>query len=269
MSRRRLKQFCAIVWVLLVGLVAPAPSQAATGSILFSPNRSEQIVDSTFDVSILLNTGGVAVNALELYLTFPADKIQVVTPTSGSSVLSFWVNGPTYSNQTGTLSFVGGLPNPGITTSAGVISTVTFRAKAAGSAVIKVLGHSKVLSNDGAGTPLAVTLGQALVTIKPAAPAGLTVSSSSHQDQAIWYAEPTFIASWPEILGGSYSYIIDQFPTTIPDEIAESTTPMITKSVAADGRWYFHLRAAVNGVWGATTHFVFQVDTSPPAAFEI
>ncbi len=246
------------------------PAQAASNVALsFSPNKSDQLVGSTFDVSLVLNTGGQAVNALEVYVSFPSDKLQVVSPSVGNSFVSFWVNGPSFSNTDGSLVFQGGLPNPGINTAAGIISTITFRAKSAGTAFIKYQTSSKVLANDGSGTSLPITFGQAAITVKPSPPAGPVVVSSSHEDPGTWYATPTFEATWTSADATDYSYVFDQVPTTTPDETAESQATAVTHSVTGDGQWFFHIRAKAGDVWGATTHFVFKVDGTQPAQFGI
>lgn len=255
--------------ILLISNLFPLSTVEAAGvNLSFSPNQGQYLTDSTFDISLLINTNGQAINALELYISFPADKLQIVSPTNGNSFISFWVAGPSYSNVNGTMTFQGGLPNPGITTSAGVVSTVKFRAKSAGRAVVKYQANSKVLANDGSGSSLPVTSGQAVIDITAAPPGGPVVTSSSHENPGVWYANPTFIANW-ESVGNQYSYVFDQSATTTPDEIAETTGSSITESVKNDGLWYFHIRAKNNGVWGTTTHFSFKVDTTPPAKFNI
>lgn len=262
---RRLFGLC----LLLIATVLPWSEVDAAGVTLsFSPNQGQYLTDSTFDVSLVLNTNGQAINALEVYMSYPADKLQIVSPTTGNSFISIWIAGPSYSNTDGTATFSGGLPTPGITTSAGIISTVKFRAKASGKAIITYQTKSKILANDISGTSLPITSGQAVINISNAPPAGPVVSSTSHEDPGKWYADRTFLASW-EAVGSEYSYIFDQSPTTAPDETAETTTTTVAKTVEEDGQWYFHIRAKRNGVWGATTHFVFRVDTTPPAKFTI
>jgi hypothetical protein len=255
--------------VFLFGLLLTGTSNAATtAALFFTPNQGEYAVDSTFDVSLMLNTGDQAINAVEIGVTFPADKLQVVSPVAGSSFVSFWIAGPSYSNSSGTITLQGGLPTPGIKTSAGVISTVKFRAKSAGKAVIRYQATSRVLANDGSGSAIPITSSQAVVTIKNSAPTGPVVFSTTHEDQSRWYPNNTFSAQW-EGGGTEYSYTIDQFPNTLPDEQSEGPQTELTKSVNEDGQWYLHIRSKNVDTWGSPTHFGFKIDTSSPASFVI
>jgi len=36
-----------------------------------------------------------------------------------------------------------------------------------------------------------------------------------------------------------------------------------------DGIWYFHLKAKKGDIWGGVTHYIVQIDTTPPAAFNL
>src|SRR3989344_305677 len=139
--------------ILLFSLFAPSFVSAQTGaSLSLSPTSGTFTVGSTFTVSIILNTGGQSVNAIEANLEFPPDKLQVVSPLIGTSIVGIWTNQPQFDNQKGILHFQGGIPDPGITASRGVVATITFRVKSVGTALIKFGSNSKVLLNDGLAT---------------------------------------------------------------------------------------------------------------------
>jgi hypothetical protein len=104
---------------------------------------------------------------------------------------------------------------------------------------------------------------------KPGAPSNLT--SSTHPVSTNWYSSRTVTVSWsaPSDLSGiaQYAVKVDQVSTTIPattDSVQTGTST--TKTVAADGVWWLHVRAKDNaGNWSDTAaHFKFQVDTSAP-----
>ncbi|MBI3571908.1 hypothetical protein HY091_00015, partial [Candidatus Kaiserbacteria bacterium] len=139
-----------VLWVTSPLVVLDAA--AAGAALTISPTAGTYEVGALVDVSFIVDTGGQSINAVNADVLFPADKLQVVNPAASTSFISLWVTAPTYSNADGTINLQGGLPNPGIKTSAGVISTVTFRIKAAGPATIRYAPSSKVLLNDGQGT---------------------------------------------------------------------------------------------------------------------
>lgn len=246
----------------------PDQARAAGASFFLSPAQGNYFVDSTFEVSILLNTGGTSINAVDAELTFPADKLQVVNPTVSKSFIEIWTNGPSYSNTSGTLSFQGGIPSPGVNVSAGVVSTVQFRAKSAGKAVIKFSDSSKVLANDGNGTNILSSKGQATLNVQLPAPAGPIVSSPSHEDQNKWYRNRTVTLVWESPDGAKeFSYVLDNNPTTLPEQTTNITTTQLSTEVKSDGIWYFHIRGKNGTGWGGVTHYSLKIDSTSPASF--
>ncbi len=251
--------------VLFFGFSAPA--HAAGASLKVAPSAGVYEVGGLVDVSFLIDTGGEAVNAVHADILFPADKLQVVNPAASTSFISIWVTAPTYSNTDGTLTFQGGLPNPGIKTNAGVISTVTFRVKAAGKAAIRYAPTSRVLRNDGEGTDILTATGVAEFTLKNPPPAGPVVTSPTHPDANAWSNNPRVQFSWEAVANATgYSYSFDQNAKGIPNEQQVTTTTTVALQADADGVWYFHVNAKTD-LWGGVTTYPVLVDITPPAAF--
>lgn len=232
-----------------------------------TPISGSYEVGALVDVSFVLDTGGQAVNAVQADVTFPADKLQVVNPAASTSFISIWVTAPTYSNTDGTIHFQGGLPSPGITTSAGVISTVTFRVKAAGEAVIRYAPTSQVLKNDGQGTNILAASASADLTLKTPPPAGPVVSSPTHPDSTTWYNNPIVQFTWVPIDNAvGYGTSFDQSAVATPPDTVSTTKTAASVTATGDGVWYFHIRAKTD-IWGGITNSPVQIDTTPPASF--
>ena len=102
-----------------------------------TPSTGTFVVDSTFDVPVYLNTEGQAINAIELTIKFQQDKLQLISSSTGKSIIGIWPTLPKFNNKTGTVQLVGGVPG-GITASKGLITTLTFRVKAVGTTVVKI-----------------------------------------------------------------------------------------------------------------------------------
>ncbi|MDI6704522.1 MAG: fibronectin type III domain-containing protein [bacterium] len=104
---------------------------------------------------------------------------------------------------------------------------------------------------------------------RPEVPAPV-VSSPTHPDEALWYANGNGTVKWtidhPDIDG--YSYLWDQNGDTIPDEAKDCEEDVTSLEFSlSDGIWYFHIKAKDNaGNWGSVDHYRVQVDTSPPPA---
>lgn len=255
----------AIIVVVLLGL--PGTTRAAGASLKISPATGSYEVGGLIDVSFIVDTGDQAINAVQADILFPADKLQVVNPVASTSFISLWVTAPTYSNTDGTIHFQGGLPTPGIKTSGGVISTVSFRVKAAGKATLRYASTSRVLLNDGAGTNILTSSGSAEYTLKIPPPAGPIVSSPTHPESNSWFNNPQVQYQWDVVDGAvGYSYIFDQSSKTVPDDVIDTSATAAGVKATSDGVWYFHIRAK-NETWGGVTSVPVQIDTTPPAAF--
>ncbi|MFA6338945.1 MAG: cohesin domain-containing protein [Candidatus Paceibacterota bacterium] len=233
----------------------------------FSPKTETVIAGSTFEVAVILDTRGSSVNAVELNIKFPVDKLEMISPSTGKSFISLWSEPPSYSNVNGTAKFAGGVPN-GIVTESGLIITLTFKAKATGQAIIEVTPESKALANDGLGTNILSARGRGTFTITPKPPEGVRVFSDTHSFQDKWYNNNNPIISWEKPDGvEDFSYELDDRPFTIPDNNPETTGTVKAYQDVSDGIKYFHVKARKEGMWGSTTHFMIHIDTTPPAEF--
>ena len=169
--------------------------------------------------------------------------MQVTTPTAGDSFISEWLTPPTYSNTGGFINFKGGIPE-GIVTSAGLVSTITFRAKSPGIAKIEFLDSSKILLKDGKGTPIPTNNigGSYEILIPPHE--GPEVSSPTHPESDVWYSDNNPSFSWEKEVGVTdFSFSFSQNAQEIPDGSSEGLKTTVSYEDIDDGVWYFHIRA--------------------------
>lgn len=254
----------------VLGVSFAISAKAGGASLYLSPNNGTFYVGSTFDVSIFVNTGDKNVNTVRVDLKFDPKKIQLANPTTGKSFISVWIAPPSFSNTEGTLTFQGGLPSPGINTSAGLVSTITFRAISPGDTDIHFLNSSQILLDDGNGTNALNSMEMAKYSIAVLPPEGPKVSSSTHFDLNKWRKNnnPTF--SWEKTEGvADFSHMIDQDSQGVPDSVSEGPGTSISYSNMQDGIWYFHIKAKKDEAWGGTSHYVALIDSSSPASFQI
>ncbi len=271
MSNLRInKKLLVLVCAIFVFIAHPLSAEGEGASLYFSPYQGTFFVGTTFDVSVFVNTEGNSINAVQVDLEFSPDFLQVTSPTAGSSFISIWADQPFYSNKQGIISFKGGVPSPGIKTSAGLVSTINFRAKAPGTAFISFSDSSKVLLADGKGTNIlkSTAIGSYTLIISP--PEGPKLFSPTHPSLTTWYKNnnPNFF--WQKDPGVTdFSYSLDQDPLGIPDNIPETEQNSITLNDVKDGAWYFHVKARKSGVFGGTSHYPLHIDTAPPQEFKI
>jgi hypothetical protein len=262
------KVFIILFVSILFSLFLTTSVQAGNASLYLSPASGSFFVGSTFDVSVFVNTGGENINAVEVNLRFDPTKIQVASPTAGKSFIEVWVAQPTFSNTKGTMSFIGGVPSPGVNTSAGLVSTVTFRALSPGETQILFLDSSKVLKNDPQGVNILTSMNRGVYTLLIPPPEGPKVFSSTHSDQNKWYKNnnPTF--SWEKEEGiTDFSFSIDQDPMAVPDNNPEGDRTSVSFSEIGDGIWYFHVKGKKADIWGGTSTYPVKIDMTPPASF--
>jgi hypothetical protein len=245
------------------------PVKAEAAALIFSPTSGSFTVGSTFDVQILLDTDDKSVNALDVELRFPPDKLQLVSPHTNVSVISLWTSQPQFNNEIGRVRLQGGIPR-GINVNNALVGTLTFRVKSVGTAILTFADPSKVLLNDGLGTnDLSRKEGAVYALILPP-PAGPIVVSETHPNQTEWYANPNVLLKWAlsEVVQ-NYSYIFDEEPVSLPDDSPEGNRSSIVYKNTPDGKHYFHIKALREGAWGGVTHFGVKTDTEPPADFSI
>ncbi|MCH7828251.1 hypothetical protein IH982_00035 [Patescibacteria group bacterium] len=255
-----------MVSFLLFG-AAGTTAQAAILSV--GPVGGTFTAGSTFNMSVFLDTEGEAVNAIGVSIGFPPDKLQVVSPSIGQSIIGVWTAAPSVNNQTGRIQLQGGIPG-GVTTSNGLITTVTFRVTSVGSAFVRFLDDSVVLLHDGVGTDALYETGNGIYELILPPPAGPAVISQTHPEQSRWYPNPNITFTWisQEDVDG-YSWVFNKEPVDIPDDIINGSRTKVGYTNLGDGIYYFHIKAFQTQSWGGVTHFAAKIDASPPAEFPI
>lgn len=258
---------CSVIWFLF------GSSSALAASLFFSPSSGTYKVGETFTLRVVVSSPDQAENAVSGVLAFPSDKLDAVSISKSGSIVSLWVQEPSLGAGRG--SFEGITFNPGYKGSSGRVLSVTFKAKAAGTAVVR-LSSGAILANDGQGTNILSGLGISTITItdgtaaKPETPSDGTpgavrITSPTHPDSTLWYAnnDPEFRWSLPGGVNG-VSMAFDTSATTNPGTASRGILNNTTYSDVNDGVSYFHLRLRNETGWGSVSHIRVAVDTTPP-----
>jgi hypothetical protein len=258
----------AVFFAALGGVAIPTHADAAA-SLYLNPSGGTFEVGSTFTVSITLNTGGQAINAVEAGLRFPPDKLQIVASAPNEqSIMRIWVKPPTYSNADGAVRLQGAIPNPGVDTSSGLVSVLTFRVREAGVAEVKFTDDSRVFLNDGQATNILTKTTGGIYTLTVPPPQGPFVVSRTNPDQGRWYRSEFVQFEWsPPLDIEGYSYALDDDFDGSPDDVSEGTSTRIVYNNLSDGVYYFHIRALRQNVWGGVTTYGVKIDRTEPARF--
>jgi hypothetical protein len=151
---KRAGNFAAVLIVLTMPLLAVKPAFAASANLYLSPASTSVTNGSTFTVNVRENSGGDAVNAAEVHLIYPADKLDFVSISSSSA---FGIVAAS-SGGGGNVNIDRGA-TPAVTGDQ-LVAIVRFKAKASsGSASITFGSSSKVVSEAGNQNILSGTSG--------------------------------------------------------------------------------------------------------------
>jgi len=282
------RKFLIIFVVCLLSVVNFAPyAKAAGASLFFSPSSGNYKVGEIFTVGIYVGSNDQSMNAASGVITFPVDKLEVISLNKGGTIMSLWVQEPAYNNTGGTISFEGIALNPGYIGTSGNLISIAFKAKTNGTASLNFSSGS-VLANDGQGTEILSGMGSASFTIGEVKPkpepepsptpepslvpepaigvlSAPVISSSTHPDQNKWYINNNPIFSWalPTNATG-VSILINEKLSSNPGPTSDGLMSQQVYKDVDDGIWYLHLKLKNSAGWSEITHYRFQIDTTEP-----
>ena len=148
-----------LLFILIISFITiPNITQAAVLYIETESNSYYQ--GDTFIVEARVETEE-CINTIEADLSFPQDILEVIDFSQGNSILVIWLEKPVIKQETGSVSFTGGIPGgycgrlPGDPGVSNLLGKIIFKVKKEklGQVAIKFLDTSQVLLNDGFGTP--------------------------------------------------------------------------------------------------------------------
>jgi hypothetical protein len=296
MKRRRFSRKLSIVLTVnllsFLFLVSFDFASAAGASFLFSPATGSYTVGSSFNINVMLNSGGgIGINAGEATVSYPKDLLQVKSLSQTGSIFELWTAKPSFSNSRGTINFGGGLPDV-YKGSAGKIFTISFSALKEGVANLSFSGGI-ITARDGLGTNVYSGAGSGKYTITPKSatpekppettkpptadtatpgvlPPAPEINSTSHPNQDEWYAKNDLSLDWrllSSITG--VSFILTDNASSAPGNKSEGIIESKTYNKLEDGRYYFHLRLQNKTGWGPIARRHALIDVTPPTNLKL
>lgn len=266
-----------------------SPQTLFGASFFLSPHNGSFEIGSTLSIGVYANSNGATFNAVSGVLSFPEDLLQVTSISKNQSLVSLWVQEPSFSNSDGIIRFEGIALNPGYSGAQGKVLTINFKVKTAGTGSVTFTSGS-ILANDGAGTELLTNKGGGTYTFaveaeqfeitedqggdmsaqeelnKRAAP---LVSSETHKKDT-WSNKKTgiFAFSLPQD-ATALRLLLDEKENTIPTVIYE---PPITSREITDlpeGLSYLHVQYRTKSGWSEVTHYKLSIDTVAPEVLAV
>lgn len=239
---------------------------AMAAELLLYPDPVEISDGGSAVVEVRLDTEDANVNAAEIVLTFPPNALTVREALLGGSIFPLQPERPFLGVDS--VKLVGGAPS-GFSGS-GIVARLVVSAPETRSADSAVLAFdeeaTKVLLNDGKGTPAPLTTRSTDVLFTPAP--SFTVTSPSHSEEGVWYPNRTAIFHWEAEEGAAYSYRLVRDPTQVPDETPDTPVGDIKFENLEDGIYYFVLRK-LSDPPDAVFRRRVQIDAGLPESFEV
>jgi len=270
------KYYFLFLFLLFFGL----PLTASGAVLYFSSASNFYNKGDIFIVEARIDTENKCINTVEGNISFSQDALEIVDFSKANSILSLWLFPPSISQETGLISFSGGIPGgycgklPGDPGESNLLGKMIFKAKeipqtlTLSTAKIEFLENSQVLLSDGFGTPAKLdTKGVALTVLSEK----LEVSKDEwqeevkkdvifpesfeikiHQDPAVFEGKYFIIFSTTdkqtgidhyEVKEGKGEWIITQSPYLLKDQSLQSTINIKAVDKAGNGRIAEHIPA--------------------------
>ncbi len=291
-NRLIMKYIFRLLILLIINLIFVGSVHAASISML--PASDTVSVGNIISLKVFISTDNKSVNNTEASIRFPIDLLDVLSITKSSSIFTLWVEEPSFSNNTGKITFNGGLPNPGYNGQNGYVATITFKAKKQGTASI-IFTDGVIRENDGMGTDITSSKTGATITINNVTvpvvnpvvlpivkPEGVElvsndkilsapiITSVEMPDEEAWYSfgKVTFYWNLPKGVTAVQT-LIDSLPNSTPRVIYNN--PIDKKEIKdlSDGIHYLHVRFKNSAGWGKTAHRRINIDITGPTNLEV
>ncbi len=240
----------------------------ATASVLNAEAGVQTVfVGQTFSVDWFLDTEDKPANSLDLIINFSIKTLDLAEVSVGNSLVSLWVEKP-YLKEPGKIVLVGGVPG-GINGKHVQIFRSVFKAHAAGLAEFSVSESSKILLNDGQGTPDGLRFSPVRFNIMPKTAELINISSPSHSDQIVWYKNNNVIINPNIQTPGKYSYSFSSNIEILPENTEMEVPKEVLYKDLPDGIYYFKLNLKMGeNAWQEAGVYRVQIDKTPPESFK-
>lgn len=197
--------------IIAVALFFCSVTSESAASLSLSPSTGSFSTGDNVTIRVIVSSQNESINAVSGTLTFPIDKLQIVSVSKNSSIVNFWAAEPTFSNSSGKVHFEGVTLNPGFQGNAGVVLTLFMKAKSAGEVPL-TFSVVSVLANDGQGTNVTQGVTGGAFSIKEAKteepattkPRPVVETSVVSEPESVDTSTPSTLESAEIVLGNKY-----------------------------------------------------------------
>lgn len=254
-------------------ILVQKPSYTIYNSTLaFDPSFAVLSRSSEQRVGVEVSTGGEAINAAQIDVTYDPARVwvaDIITANSFCAPAIFLEK--SIDNKRGEVQVTCGLPTPGFSGESGDVVTLALRPIQEGDVTLHFSTGTQILANDGLGTDVLrlATDGSYRIIYEATAEnstSSVIVFSPTYPNSARWYDEPDGLFTWIASPGYRYLYLLNKIPA-MATLAGASTTPAdsVSFSGLTDGVYYFHIQPIKGGISGAVSDYKVMIDTTPPS----
>lgn len=285
-----------ILFSLFLFIFLPLQADAAR-FFLVSDAPEEVGVGDEWVVDIMIDSEDVSINAAQAQFHYSNNLFSITDVSRIGSIFNFWVEDPTYSNDEGILSFIGGTAK-GVSGESLQVLSVTVKAIGVGVGT-QTFVDAVIAASDGKGTNVLSTIesvniavgtrvvGREPSTIEEVAqpirivrdevikgtelPEAPELTVALYPDSERWYNKIGDVIVLWEVPNDVIKVAIevDQNPNTEPPVAEEELFNGKNIGALSDGIWYIHVQYRNNVGWGDVGHYKVSIDTVSPIQFEI
>lgn len=164
MQNTKIKNFI-IFGTILISIFWAFSAKAAI--LYLEPKEGSYSKGDVFLVNLMIDTERERINAAQIELLFPQEKLEVLEISKGNSIFVFWPTEPSFLNESGKISLIGGVPG-GFEGKGKIISIafrVIFSENESTFAEINFSEENQVFLNDKLGTKTETKTQKAVFTL--------------------------------------------------------------------------------------------------------
>lgn len=262
--------YCHALWGKRIVILTHISHSIYNSTLSLSPDFDIISPDSVEDVTIRLDSGGEAINAVQATVQYDPHKVRIESISTDNSFCdpNLFLE-RSIDNTRGEVTISCLLPSPGFSAPNGIVAQLSVQPLASGNFVLSFASMTQVLANDGLGTDVLRQVTNASYdVVSPHAAAQhepLSLFSPTHPNSTRWYNATQVRFTWPRGMEDAVAYGVDRDPNGTALENAVPSEGSLQFSVPGDGTYYIHIAPKYGSKLGPIVTKQIHVDTTPPA----
>ncbi len=213
-------------------------------------------------MSVILDSGGEAINAMRLVLSYNPNELKVQSVDMDRSICEHFILSE-HNSVSGKIVMECIIPNPGFKRNGGIVTDLFFKPlPGVKQSSIHFLEDSEVLANDGLATNVLRMAVDSTIRFEDSILIGeqksLTLFSSTHPNPERWYSKKTVSLSWAPNIEAKL------LAEKASHDMNSATAPPLQTTVQSDGIHHFTIEGRNQAGELMRGQVTARIDTMPP-----